>query len=112
MPNEKKDDEVTGEKYYFHGSKNQGEVVDRVVLSGTSVNPERFLEVGGPSEVLTDEEVKELRAMGYDLRQLSEKQLEKEASSDTENVTSEQQQQQAQKSASSEKETDGKKGGK
>jgi hypothetical protein len=69
---------MADEKYIFNGSGNQGEVVDRLVLEGTSTNPKRYLDNGGDAETLTEEEVKNLRKAGYKLTKQSESAAEKE----------------------------------
>jgi hypothetical protein len=58
-------------EYKLHGSKRQGERVDRVVLEGSSVDPVRSIETGGESVELSEEEVTRLRASGLDIRKVS-----------------------------------------
>lgn len=55
-------------EYKLHGSKRQGERVDRVILEGTSSNPVKWMEVGGDAVELSEEQVADLRARGVDLR--------------------------------------------
>jgi len=56
------------DKYKLYGSKREGERVDRVLLKGTSSNPEEYLEVGGEAVELNEEQVTSLRAQGIDIR--------------------------------------------
>lgn len=59
--------------FKLEGSKAQGEVVDRIILEGSSVFPERYLDLDG-TEYLTEEEEQDLRDRGYKLRKVSEDQ--------------------------------------
>jgi len=59
---------ILADKYKLYGSKRQGERVDRVLLKGTSTNPEEYLEVGGEAVELDEEQVAELRARGVNIR--------------------------------------------
>jgi hypothetical protein len=56
------------DKYKLYGSKREGERVDRVLLKGTSSDPEEYLEVGGEAVELNEEQVASLRAQGIDIR--------------------------------------------
>jgi hypothetical protein len=115
MADEKAEETVKGEKYVFHGSSNQGEVVDRLVLGGTSTAPERYLDSGGAAGVLTEEEVKKLRNAGYKLTKQSGEVAEKQEENSGEVSTPEQQQEAQRLAAAGERTTGsdaGKKGGK
>lgn len=63
-------DETT-ERYRLLGMKGQGEKVDRVVLEGSSADPVRYIDLGGEGD-LTEEEVKDLRASGHDIRKVGD----------------------------------------
>jgi hypothetical protein len=58
-------------RYKFTGMKNPGERVDRAVLSGSSVDPEEYVDLHGEAD-LTDEQVDDLRSQGLVLRKVGE----------------------------------------
>jgi hypothetical protein len=60
-------DEQAKETYRVVGSSVQGQTLSRVILKGSSTNPERFADVGSDIE-LTAEEVADLKASGVKLR--------------------------------------------
>lgn len=54
------------EVYKFVGMKDAGYNVERIIVEGSTSNPERYVDKGGTIE-LTDEEVKHLRGLGHNL---------------------------------------------
>jgi len=75
-------------EYKLYGSKRPGEKVDRVLLEGTSSNPEKVMVRGGDPVELSDESVAELRARGIDLRKVSSAgESEEKAETETETAS-------------------------
>lgn len=66
--------------YKFGGSKTPGDGTNRLVLEGTSVNPDRYVDVGGTIE-LSDDEVKELRERGFSFTKTSDSGDDEESAS-------------------------------
>lgn len=74
------------ESYKFNGTKTPGEVVNRLVLEGSSTNPARYVEVGSTIE-LTDEEVKDLRSRNFNLTKASDDSEESRSSQEPQSKT-------------------------
>lgn len=62
------------ETYRFTGSKVQGDNTQRIILEGSTSDPKRFIDRGNSGE-MTEEEVKEYRAMGFNFTKLNEEQV-------------------------------------
>jgi hypothetical protein len=59
------------EVYKFTGMKDLGTHVDRIIVEGSTSNPERYVDLGGTIE-LTEEEASDLKASGHKLTKQSE----------------------------------------
>jgi hypothetical protein len=68
-------------KYKLYGMKGPGERVDRVVLEGSTADPQLFLDVNGDEVDLTEEQVKALRASGHDIRRMGDSESSSEDAS-------------------------------
>lgn len=72
MADENEQDNTPKSKYKLVGAKGPGEKVDRIILEGTSSNPDRYIDTGGDAE-LTEAEAADLRKrFNVDLRKVGD----------------------------------------
>jgi len=84
----KTESESSTKMYKLTGTRNVGEVVDRILLEGSSHTPVAYIDANNAAP-LTEDQVKEYRNMGYKLTAVDE---EKVAQSDDSPKTPAQQQ--------------------
>lgn len=60
--------------YKLTGTKNVGEVIDRIVVEGSSHSPEVYIDANNAAP-LTEEQVNEYRGMGYKLAVVDEEKV-------------------------------------